>query len=96
MSSSLAASGALPLALPTSAGLVYTGACRVVAYLGYGGVAAFTLWDNTAGSGTVVIQYPNIAAGVFLNFVEEGIKASIGLYFTPGVGFLGGTVYILK
>jgi len=67
----------------TASGLVKTGAGIVLGvYVASTSSGTFKLWDNTAGSGTVVVNTTTPAAGGV--FIPIGAAFSTGLYCTIG------------
>lgn len=91
--SNLAGAGARPYDF-TADGTAYTGKGRLVGYRLIGGTAAVVLYDNTAASGTKLVDTLSTAAEQWRWFDEEGIAFNTGVTVDVGAGFTSGTLYL--
>lgn len=74
----------------TADGQACTGAGALKAFSISGGTAAWTLYDNTAASGTILAE--GVAPGYF-NFGADGIRFTTGVYVDVGAGASSAIVY---
>jgi len=69
----------------TASGLVKTGAGKVFGvFVSSSTAGTLKLWNNTAGSGTVLVNTFTGVAGTYHSFGNDGLDFTTGLYVTVG------------